>query len=711
MAPRRRNQEGDVPPRFVEEQVANIEGGQGVGAEDIGGSENLLSTAGPTEHLSIHHFMEENRRMFASLNNEFAGSKGEFANFKGEVNQRFDALTARHDSLESRVDRRLGQLFEVVTKNRHDFDVFVDKNLRYMNEIRELLGRPVMQPRDLPLNGENNLNSETGFPNNGARNSPPRQGVPPIPMVNSPTPRVNIGETSTAANTRVEPPSFHGGGPQNTPEARPYVAPMSGGVGGGTINNDHVPPRGYPQNVPSPPNGLGMDPRGFIPQGGQLGRQDVNAIRDQVAQMLTDQFGLGIRPAMPPVYRKPYPDWVDRYYPFPRGFRVPDFITFSGTGDQSTVEHVGRFTVQCGDVSDFLKLRLFGNSLTGPAFAWYVNLPSNSVQTWQQMEQMFHAQFYRPEQEVTMANLARMRQQLGETVEHFLTNFKNARNRCFVNLTERELVKLAQGDLNFELRKKFQDREFSDLFQLMSYAIRYESLLHEEEHKRSGSHGKYFPNFENYGVNNVGSDVDEVEVDLAKNVQGKPYVCASLAKADGEPQAGKPNRAPIQPRKYSFDVSKSDTIFDQLYRDGQIKLTVGQTIPPAEKLKGKRYCKWHNNVSHSTNMCVVFRNVVQDAIEKGQFKVPEPRKEAMTIDTDPFPNGVGVNMVNIVGGNIVEALLYHKDLGSQKIRRMEGGPCNVAVSSTKVLGKACLNSLSEIVRPSMLALGGPPKSE
>ncbi|CAL1362343.1 unnamed protein product [Linum trigynum] len=555
MAPRRRNQEGDVPPGFVEEHVANIEGGQGVGAEDIGGSGNPPSTVVPTEDMSIRHFMEENRRMFAGLNSEFAG-------FKGEVNQRVDALTAQHDSLESRVDRCLGQLFDVVTKNRHDFDVFVDKNLRDMNEIRELLGRPATQPRCLPLNGENNLNSETCFPNNGARNSPPRQGVPPTPVVNPPTPRVNIGETSTAANTRVEPPPFHGAGPQNIPEARPYVAPMSGGVGGGTINNDHVPPRNYPQNVPPPPNVFGMDPGGFIPQGEQLEGQDVNAIRDQVAQMLADQFGLGIRPAMPPVYRKPYPDWDDRYYPFPRCFRVPDFITFSGIGDQSTVEHVGRFTVRCGDVSDFLKLRLFGNSLTGPAFAWYVNLPSNSVQTLQQMKQMFHAQFYRSEPEVTMADLARMRQQPGETVEHFLTNFKNARNRCFVNLTEREFVKLAQGGLNFELRKKFQDREFYDLFQLMSCAVRYESLLHEEEHKRSGSRGQYVPNFENYGVNNVGSDVDEVEIYLAEIVQGKPYVCASLAKADGEPQGGKPNRAPIQPRKYSFDVSKSDIIFD-----------------------------------------------------------------------------------------------------------------------------------------------------
>ncbi|CAN0916163.1 hypothetical protein LINGRAHAP2_LOCUS29563 [Linum grandiflorum] len=292
------------------------------------------------------------------------------------------------------------------------------------------------------------------------------------------------GNPSPTFNIPVDQSPMHGAGqPPPIPMARPYVAPANMGGGVGLSGGDHIPPRAYPRPMPPQFNGQGMDPMGFMPPGGQQGGHghDANALREQVAQLLNEQFGLGVRTTMPPVYRKPYPEWVDRHYPFPRGFRVPDFATFTGIGDQSTVEHIGRFTVQCGDVGDFVKLRIFGNSLTGAAFAWYVNLPSNYIQTWQQMEQTFHAQFYRSEPEVSMADLARMRQQPGESVEHFLTNFKNARNRCFVNLTEREFVKLAQGGLAFELRKKFEDREFADLFQLMSCAVRYEPLLHEEE--------------------------------------------------------------------------------------------------------------------------------------------------------------------------------------------------------------------------------------
>ncbi|CAL1411516.1 unnamed protein product [Linum trigynum] len=180
----------------------------------------------------------------------------------------------------------------------------------------------------------------------------------------------------------------------------------------------------------------------------------------------------------------------------------------------------------------------------------------------------------------------------------------------------------------------------------MSCVVRYESLLHEGENRRSASQGSYFPNLD-YTINHVGHDATEVEVDLAEIIPGKPYVCASLTKVEDGPQGGRPNRALIQPRKYSFDVSKADLIFDQLYTDGQIKLTRGHVLPPSEKLKGKEYCKWHNSISYATNACVDFHNVLQDAIKNGRIKFFEEKKDVMLVDTDPLPNMLGVNMVNI----------------------------------------------------------------
>ncbi|CAB4269128.1 unnamed protein product [Prunus armeniaca] len=82
---------------------------------------------------------------------------------------------------------------------------------------------------------------------------------------------------------------------------------------------------------------------------------------------------------------------IDRT-PFPRNYRLPEFILFSGDGQTSSIEHIGRFTAQ--------RLRLFVHSLTGAAFSWFINLPPNSVRDWSDMERIFQEHFYQTNREI-----------------------------------------------------------------------------------------------------------------------------------------------------------------------------------------------------------------------------------------------------------------------------------------------------------------------
>jgi hypothetical protein len=41
-------------------------------------------------------------------------------------------------------------------------------------------------------------------------------------------------------------------------------------------------------------------------------------------------------------YRKPYPKFFDTV-PYPRGFRIPDFVKFSRDDSKSTYGHVGQY--------------------------------------------------------------------------------------------------------------------------------------------------------------------------------------------------------------------------------------------------------------------------------------------------------------------------------------------------------------------------------
>ena len=86
-------------------------------------------------------------------------------------------------------------------------------------------------------------------------------------------------------------------------------------------------------------------------------------------------------------FYKPYLEMIDRENPYPRGYRIPDFSLFFGEDDQSTLEHVARFIVQCGELANFenfyhFKLRRFPNSLIGETFIWCRTLPRNSIQSW-----------------------------------------------------------------------------------------------------------------------------------------------------------------------------------------------------------------------------------------------------------------------------------------------------------------------------------------
>ncbi|GKV42144.1 hypothetical protein SLEP1_g49581 [Rubroshorea leprosula] len=289
--------------------------------------------------------------------------------------------------------------------------------------------------------------------------------------------------------------------------------------------------------------------------------------RDQLIDLVQETYRPALRPLVRPAYRKPYPDIIDHENPFPWGFKVPEFTLFSGEVGQSTIEHIGRFTIQCGEASgdDNLKLRLFLSSLTGTTLTWYLSLPQNSVYSWRQMEDLFHTQFYHCEPEVSMADLSRLAQKPRESSEAFLARFWRAR------------LKLA----------------------------RYENLLKEDVQKKAASHGTYYsdPNF---------------DLDVAEVVTDKPVVCPDPVRPTHQPETSVRRYVGEAGKQYTFDVSKASDIFDHLKKSGLIKLPSGHKIPTAAEIGARDYCKFHNSWKHSTDNCLIFRNILQEKIDKGE---------------------------------------------------------------------------------------------
>ncbi|KAK1645950.1 hypothetical protein QYE76_063755 [Lolium multiflorum] len=125
--------------------------------------------------------------------------------------------------------------------------------------------------------------------------------------------------------------------------------------------------------------------------------------------------------------------------------------------------------------SDQLRVRCFSQSLTGPAFGWYTSLQPNSVQSWKQLEELFHTQYHSETTEAGIAELAQVRQKRGETVAEYIQRFRTVKNRCYsVHITEKEAVELAVAGLAASFKDLTFQVEYNSLTHLVNRLTLYE---------------------------------------------------------------------------------------------------------------------------------------------------------------------------------------------------------------------------------------------
>ena len=192
-----------------------------------------------------------------------------------------------------------------------------------------------------------------------------------------------------------------------------------------------------------------------------------------------------------------------------------------------------------------------------------------------------------------------------------------------MNLTDDQLAALAiQGMLPMWI-EKLLGQEFDNLGQLAQQVTtlnsQFQSIRRDTWFQKSTTVAEaYNP----YSIDD-GYEDEEEEVATAEWNWGKKMVMVQNPWGRGVEES------------YDFDVTKSDKLFDFLLEKGQIKLPDNHVMLPPKQLKNKKFCKFHNATSHSTNECRIFRQHIQRAIQQGRLKFDTPRK--MKVDDNPFP--------------------------------------------------------------------------
>jgi hypothetical protein len=216
-------------------------------------------------------------------------------------------------------------------------------------------------------------------------------------------------------------------------------------------------------------------------------------------------------------------------------------------------------------------VRLFSLSLTGIAFAWYAMLPPNSILSWGDLEQKFHDHFFSGDYELDLVDLVGMRQAKDESVNDYIQRFWDTRNRWFhIHLAEKELAGLAFNGLRYYLKEKLEGIQFFTLADLHQRALACESR--SKETTKAIRHNVHIVQCDQSCSDDESTEVYAAEMVWPK--QAKSLACSSLQPVQKKRQ---------EEIKFTFNVGKCDKIFDELLKNGNIK--INHTIPSVDKLK------------------------------------------------------------------------------------------------------------------------------
>jgi hypothetical protein len=238
--------------------------------------------------------------------------------------------------------------------------------------------------------------------------------------------------------------------------------------------------------------------------------------------------------------------------------------------------------------------------------------------------------FFSDDYELDLVDLVALQQGKNESVNEYIRRFRDTRNRCFqIHLAEKQLAGLAFNGLRYYLKERLEGIQFFTLAQLHQRALACESR--SKETAKTIRHNVHIVECDQSSSDDESTEVYTAEMVWPK--QAKSSACSSLQPVQKKRQ---------EEVKFTFNVGKCDKIFVELLKNGNIK--INHTVPCADELKCRAYCKWHNSFSHATNDCNVFRRQIQSAINEGRLKFQE-----MQVDTEPFP----MNMIDFEGKKVL----------------------------------------------------------
>ncbi|KAH7847621.1 hypothetical protein Vadar_028272 [Vaccinium darrowii] len=353
-----------------------------------------------------------------------------------------------------------------------------------------------------------------------------------------------------------------------------------------------------------------------------------------VQALLQQEKARATLPTLPsPEIQPPYPAAV-MALPYPEGYVPPKFVKFNGK-DGSAQEHVHRFIETLGvhsqDVS--LRLREFSKSLTSRAYTWYVNLEPHSVNTWEEMVNMFYTKFFQVTEKITSLNLVNEKQKLTEDIVDFIKRFQDKAVQCHEPVPEKRLVEICLLGMIKEYKKHLINGGYHTFSALMEAAF------------------------------NIRGTVDmDIPKPAWKNKSGGIATAASQG-GDGNPKRrNKPfkdykERARDAP-PYPCSVEEVVDLVNAWVADGCLKLPEIEVQHTQQDRASPRYCVFHRRVQHPTSDCWTLKEIFKKKQDNNELRISVNRD----VRDRPYPqHEEGVAMAECCNGGYYDFMYDMED--------------------------------------------------
>ncbi|KAG8369438.1 hypothetical protein BUALT_Bualt14G0013700 [Buddleja alternifolia] len=308
------------------------------------------------------------------------------------------------------------------------------------------------------------------------------------------------------------------------------------------------------------------------------------------------------------IVTKPYPSWVDKV-PFPPGFTQPEFRRFDGKGNPR--EHVAHFIARLAQLGEnkLLWLQLFVQSLEGPAFVWYSNLPEGSIPDWDSLIREFYNQFSNTERRVGVAELIETKQRDNESVSDFIARWQTLTFRCQQKFTQVEMVRMCLNNLKHELSVHLMPQTFDGFNDLCTKAHDLETHMGKRRVRPRANE-------------KVETAVVETKKKSPINI-GKPKREDTKVNMSG---GSRPSFKERMEKKFSFPDEILKDLFEELKDQGLIDLPEAKRPGEVGKTDNPRYCPYHRLVGHSIEECFILKERIESLIKNGDIELPHIEK-------------------------------------------------------------------------------------